>query len=1820
MNILENPRTCDNVHVLLEEILHTSESKFSEKTIGKLLDDLSRLLRQRVNRDLLYQVVQTYFKVSYNSRINKKWEKIFKEFDSQSSSESKSVPLGDLVDIASIFLQKPLGKADLLKLSSLIEHCAGVRNVFDVQFVQLLVAVRGTLGPSADSSIKEGTNDLDQDLIHSGVKVTLQIFQFMPNAVLKYVTTADTSVLQSILSTLVSLLLNKNLNADCTLLAGIALAKFFTTFVADNTVETIKNVLENMTAVNQLDLGTCGTFKEMSGSQTNRDTESQNVYNFSFGHIAFLSGILQSAKLQLLAEPTCDKLVGHKRYIFIEYLFVQLCGMSEGQNLYHLFQVLNVWYSVAFRLLAKHGSELHVRLFAEESQVVQKTLDLIWKHWDSPVDGVSERASAVFSTMIQLHVSECRYHDEDDSVFLSKMLSQLMEMSWQMKGKYRLLSSLIQYYGAGKTLKEHPALPHHLLSALHSNYYASACGETYRQLIQQAKKEMPEAAMVTWWSKGLQKTLMNGLESSNSTLRLNTMHYWLKDTLLILPSSLTLLLGDFEQKIRHVPDDGKSELLFAWIAILKTAKALDLKPCYDQSLLVACLHHLDDDIRAEAMSFLCTSQKKADSPSVSDVCLLQRFLLCNMNVDSPSFRQSFITQFRHLMVRVRDSAIGMVKTGQLSPELTALIDFVDWVVVLCVSSLFPASCYQRRVTALQLIRVVFETLVSGATSNRRKGLIPEGTVKLLQAANRQQKWQWFTRESHCAILQCIEDGSNEIRELAASLVHRYFTHRDRLQDTEKLDMGGQILDHALVLCNSPKASDSESGALYIKIVFQNFVLSQRKVYHVKDLSGVADITEARGATEAAMFFLNLLMEKIKHCMDVERRDVLQAAKDFPAHGLVHALGRCITETENLYEGDTAMIHVLAEKVIVLCADLVQRMLQVLSGDTQNEDVAPSFAEMGTAIEKAAGTEDGGEEDPALSAEHQIILAWCWLNIKECCVLCGKLMEVFHVDIDGTSGVLTVKDVHIIGDLFLKVLTRCRHKGAIESCLLGFSKYCQKLMSCDDITLNQIPNQHLQEALKPVCSNRTLASSVSRQSAGLPGLVQCILAAESKLRKDTMLHSTMIKLLEIAGQEVPGDYDQCLDLAQVHAMNIMKALFRDAGLAATMLSYACRALMLAVEALASPAWAVRNAATLLFSDLVLRMMGQKVSQNNTSFASSTSVVEFFALYPQLRQFFLDQIQAAVTGQQQHRLHLHPGLFPVLAILAKLGPSVGKEERRFMSQLRAPLGMLLGNPILAVRKLVAMAMIPLVDRKEVMEQVEVLIQDIPAHIGQCKFNQLHGCLTLMEKLLLSCGSEIRPEDKARLNTQLLQKSWILDQSNQCDLVKAKYVEILMLLQTPVDIDVVRELDTGGPVKIGHGQYEKVSTRFSLCTAARKTFTELLTCIQHCVCSQQQEIRRSSLEWLQEELKTGCLDLPLLSEIQSLLFSQLFVERYQPNLSILLDLLHSLYSTYHIPLPVLDTGGTVERLVQLQKYGTTVRAKLLPVVAIIVVQGLETENLSILKDFTDMLLDYSQPTQNEDFRMEVAKALHIAAPRVFGSGVYNAAEDEYFTCVSKLFKTILNLLEDEQTDIRWTVSKMVGQISHIFTLCGQKFQTSCLNCNQARGLLCQYMCKTFLNSSAALQFLCSLVYSPGQLTEALASLDTAKTGLFEQEEANIYAEEVITCKLLQKCLKASVQSMRNIDRQWVSSQVIAVSGELQNALALLMENSAESDIFSLVSQRKIFTALSTSLIYVDLLLELCQQHEVPVLQHIQDQYISISKRSHFSFLLEGHGCFSV
>ena len=177
-------------------------------------------------------------------------------------------------------------------------------------------------------------------------------------------------------------------------------------------------------------------------------------------------------------------------------------------------------------------------------------------------------------------------------------------------------------------------------------------------------------------------------------------------------------------------------------------------------------------------------------------------------------------------------------------------------------------------------------------------------------------------------------------------------------------------------------------------------------------------------------------------------------------------------------------------------------------------------------------------------------------------------------------------------------------------------------------------------------------------------VQAILSSEPSTHQNTLLNESIEYLFEIASTQLPEGDLSFNDLPQFNTINVLRAIFRDASLNNAVMQYVERGVVLTINGFSSPSWSIRNASTQLLSTLVPRMLGQRLSQEESSQQNTSTIDVFFYRYPKLRTLFQQCLseQATVMRGDASETKILPHLIPVLIFLSKLRASENDECKK------------------------------------------------------------------------------------------------------------------------------------------------------------------------------------------------------------------------------------------------------------------------------------------------------------------------------------------------------------------------------------------------------------------------------------------------------------------------------------------------------------------------------------------------------------------------------
>ncbi|RXN31244.1 thyroid adenoma-associated -like protein [Labeo rohita] len=878
---------------------------------------------------------------------------------------------------------------------------------------------------------------------------------------------------------------------------------------------------------------------------------------------------------------------------------------------YYVFQVFTIWLKRLKECLSEVWEVTGASL---DSDIQQHLTQIIWSNAESPVnllwimkpnilyfklDGVAEVARSAFCLFMEIYDKDCLHFDNTEKRLYVELLNRISELPWESKAKYLPLTAILPYAGTDKVLELYPALPSHILKCLSSNHLSPCASEVYRSLLQEQKQEF----------------IVNASQEAPPTeqdLANQWAQRWQPVILEALTSELTLL-----------QNNASSHLL---------PSTLRTFPGAFNTLLSA----LDPTVPGHLHAWACvmSAQRATSGHSL-------------WSADSPHALKTLHLALSSLDESVRLAALNLLCCSPKTKELPSQVEYSalrDFIPLNLNSESSPFRQHLQAALRKFLVRIRDSCMASIKGHNSKKGLTGEEEAELTQGV---EFVDWLSQLS----LVYLTPGSSYQRKKTVLLLLSAVleTCTDTWSpDRKKGQPPAVLLSRAERLLHSPRVQEAQMGALMIKLLLHK-------------VDGAFEQGEKQSVK-----LISFLLTKLEHHYLTARNDMLLAAHTTPIHGIVSALQRGLLEVPGtLVESIT---HSVAGDIVSLIEKLTLLLLGVLYGDqeTEKKDVPPSFCDMGNAISsligqggvEGAGLDEDGDENVLLSEEHSLVLTCCWVSLKEIGIFLGSLVERI-LSLHCKELTLSVKELRRASKVFKDIILKCRHWGAVEGCCIGFTKFCRALLSSSDPEIREIPPLILQQGLSVLQSPRS--TSVTRRAAGLPMLILGVLAAEDSIKSRPLLAQTINTLLDTAKAPLPQDWDQTLDLPQVCAVHTLQALVKGSSLGVAVLQYTPVVAVLSLTLLSSPCWAMRNAALQLYSSLCTRMLGQQPAGEEGSTHSGMSSPSFFNLYPALQPFLQGALESAAKDLHDATLLLHPSLYPVLTLLAKLQPGAEEQTR-------------------------------------------------------------------------------------------------------------------------------------------------------------------------------------------------------------------------------------------------------------------------------------------------------------------------------------------------------------------------------------------------------------------------------------------------------------------------------------------------------------------------------------------------------------------------------
>ncbi|KAM6180099.1 tRNA (32-2'-O)-methyltransferase regulator THADA isoform 2-T2 [Erethizon dorsatum] len=1132
----------------------------------------------------------------------------------------------------------------------------------------------------------------------------------------------------------------------------------------------------------------------------------------------------------------------------VHVLFTLSSQIKEATLEMFLSRILALWTNSAIHILESSSPSLKDSLNGNSS-IVGRLLEYIYTHWEHSLDALRHQTKIIFRNLLQIHWLTMEGTDLVTDPFFLELTKTLLRLEWHIKGKYTCLGCLVECIGIEHILAIDNTIPSQILEVMGDQSlvpYASDLLETmFKNHKNHLKSQTADGTWIDQWHETWVSPLLYILCEGNLDQKSYVIDYYLPKLLNYSPESLRYMVKILQTSIdakteRSSPSLGSCSsrgALGALMACLRAARAHGhLQSATDtwENLVSSArikqgLIHQHCQVRIDTLGLLCESSRSTEIVSAEEMQWIQFFITYNLNTQSPGVRQQICSLLKKLFCRIQESSQVLYKLEQCKSkhepenELTkeqpsvSLQQYKNFMSSICNSlfeALFPGSSYSTRFSALTILGSIAEVFPA-----------LEGRVQVVYQLSHDIDAGRFQ-----TLIECFTSTFEEVKTLAFDLLMKLSVTAIKFQGAEKLQ---GLFQAALELSTSTKPYDCVTASYLLNfLVWQDAVPSSLSTYLTQSAARSDGDKPAAVVERNTLMVIKCLIENLEEDVSQAENSLLQAAASFPMYGRVH----CVTGALQKLPLDLQLVSewtpvvekllLMSYRISAVVAPVIQSSspeglipmdtdsesasrLQVILNEIQPRDTNDYFNQAKilkecdsfdledlnasvSNIDTFAGIK--GKEGKTCDVTAQMVLVCCWRSMKEVALLLGTLCQLLPMQPvpESSDGLLTVEQVKEIGDYFKQHLLQSRHRGAFELAYTGFVKLTEILNRCPDVNLQKLPEQWLWNVLEEIkCSDPSSKLCATRRSAGIPFYIQALLASEPKKGKMDLLKITMKELIFLAG---PTDNSQST-VPQVHALNILRALFRDTRLGENVIPFVADGAKAAILGFTSPVWAVRNSSTLLFSSLITRIFGVKRGKDEHSKTNRMTGREFFSRFPELYPFLLKQLEAVAdtVDSDMGEPDRHPSMFLLLLVLERLYPSPmdGASSTLSMAPF-VPFIMRCGrSPIYRSREMAARALVPLVKIDQVPNTVRALLATLPNCTDQCfRQNHIHGTLLQVSHLLRAYA-----DSKHRMDSDFQQeltditvctkaKLWLAKRQNPCLVTRAVYIDILFLLTYCLD----------------------------------------------------------------------------------------------------------------------------------------------------------------------------------------------------------------------------------------------------------------------------------------------------------------------------------------------------------------------------------------------------------------------------------------------------
>ncbi|KAK3745523.1 hypothetical protein QZH41_009923, partial [Actinostola sp. cb2023] len=505
-------------------------------------------------------------------------------------------------------------------------------------------------------------------------------------------------------------------------------------------------------------------------------------------------------------------------------------------------------------------------------------------------------------------------------------------------------------------------------------------------------------------------------------------------------------------------------------------------------------------------------------------------------------------------LRISAKKLGRSKDAEIhTHRLKSCQEFLVWFSELLFASLFPGASFARRTSALHFLKLLSSIFVDDRKGTKREPFLFHDVM---------------TTTNVTVLVECLSDSYDVNKVLAYELLATCPANILPFQTPYTLQLWYHRIDSLL---SSPKAVDASTASVTLKLLVEKCSLSlyqTPKTPHKRNTL----CQEEPGAESQVFRVLCYLLETLKTQSAVAELSLNQAASQAPMHGLVYCLRAMLCHLPLRQFSSDSSWQQLVSSLLDECIHIAILVSPVVTSSSPEGHVIE--CDYGHVIDDCEDDLDPeGDDSQVFNASSQVLLTCCWRTMKEVALLLGDTVQNAPIGKD-TTGLLTSEQVRRVGDFFTTVLLTSKHHGAFELAYNGFVKLCSTLWTCDDATLRQLPQQWLDSLISDIAECvPTDVLCGTRRSAGVPFYVQAIVTTEPVASGKSCFKRLMAELISVASLPIDKEIPKDSTLPQVHARNVLRALFRDTHLGEDVFPFVARGLKVAISGFLSDSWAV-----------------------------------------------------------------------------------------------------------------------------------------------------------------------------------------------------------------------------------------------------------------------------------------------------------------------------------------------------------------------------------------------------------------------------------------------------------------------------------------------------------------------------------------------------------------------------------------------------------------------------------------------------------------------